>query len=388
MTAGDGALRPQARGLRVAVNTLSVTPDKVGIRTMLTRLVPALVRAGRGHRYRLICSGSNVELFEALGDEVERVVLPTRGRGPVARIWHDQCTVPRLVRHGADVLFTPSNVGSILVALPQVVAFQAGLALPSIRREASGGRRSPAHRFYYGPVMRCSHRRAALVTPISEYIARRLLADSGLDPGKVEPILLGTDPVEWCPASDGGYALVVGTLWPYKNVAAAIDALAIARPRLPEGFRLVVLGRDPDGRQMPELASRAAAAGVADAVELLGHVEGPRLDQFYREATVAVLPARLEGFGLPALEALARGAPVIASNRGALPEVVGDAGILVDPDRPDELAARLAEVANDRALRARLVAAGRERAARLSWDRTARSYVEVFERVAAGRRRS
>jgi glycosyltransferase involved in cell wall biosynthesis len=121
--------------------------------------------------------------------------------------------------------------------------------------------------------------------------------------------------------------------------------------------------------------------GVADRVDLLGGVYGEQLEDLYRAATVLVLPSRIEGFGLPALEAMVRGVPVIAANRTALPEVVAKAGLLIDPDDSADLAARIVELANDPSLRARLVSAGLRRADELSWERAADSYVRLFDRV-------
>lgn len=371
------------RALRVAVNTLSVTEDNEGIRTLLTGLVPALVRVAPEHRYRLICSRANVDLFRSVRDDVDCTVLPTARRRPLARIWHDQVTVPRLVRGGTDVLFTPSSVGSVLARVPQVVAVPAHLAVPSLRR-AIGARLSLPHRFYYGPVMRLSHRRAAAVTPISAYLSDQLVRETGLAPDAARPILLGVDPV--APAQgrdgDGRFALMVGTLWPYKNAVTAVDGFALARPDLGPDFRLVIAGRDPDGRQIPALAARARSKGVGESVDFLGRVDQADLDRLYRTATMVLMPSLAEGFGLPVLEAMACGVPVIAADTTALPEVVGDAGLLVDPDVPAELAQRIVDVATDHELGERLSVSGRRRANELSWDATARAYVEVFERVA------
>ena len=369
-------------GLRITVNTLSVTGANEGIRTLLTGLVPALVRVAPEHQYRLICSRANVSLFDHVDDDVDRLVLPTSRRRPWARIWHDQVTVPRLVAKDTDVLFTPSSVGSVLARVPQVVAVPAHLALPSVRREVPGARLSFVHRLYYGPIMRLSHSRAAAVTPISAYLSRQLVDEAGLAPTKSEPILLGVDPIRPGPRADARFALMVGTLWPYKNAFTAVDAFALASHDVEPGFRLVIAGRDPDGRQLRTLAERAGAMGVGDAVELLGQVDQSQLEHLYASATMVLMPSHAEGFGLPVLEAMARGVPVIASNRTALPEVVGDAGILVDPDRPADLAAKIVEVATDPALCERLAVAGRRRVASLSWDATASAYVKVFERVA------
>lgn len=374
------------RSLRITVNTLSVTAENEGIRTQLTGLLPALVRVGTRHTFRLICTRANVNLFAGLGDIVDWVVLPIPPRGPVARIWHDQFTVARLVRRETDVLFTPSSVGTILSPVPQVVAVQAHLALPSLRRDIPEARLSAAHRLYYGPVMRLSHRRAALITPISDYLAQGLVSETGVPAGRVTSILSGVDPVTnglGTSTAPNDYALFVGTLYPYKNAGLVIDALAHARDQLPSGFRLIVVGRDPDGRQIPSLAARARVAGVEERISLLGKVDADTLERLYRGATVLVLPSRAEGFGLPILEAMVRGIPVIAANRTALPEVVGEAGVLVDPDRPEDLAARLVALVRDPTYREQLRKAGRERAAELSWDNAAAAYVRAFERVAA-----
>lgn len=370
------------RPLRIAINTLSVTEENEGIRTMLTRLVPSLVRVGAHHRFRLIVSRANLELFRACGDDVDRVVLATSRRRPLARIWHDQVTVASLVREDTDVLFTPSSVGTVLTRVPQVVAVPAHLALPSLRAELSDAEWSRAHRLYYGVVMKLSHRRAAAVTPISEYLARQLVAEMGLAPRKARPILLGVDTVRPSTGSDARYALMVGTLWPYKNAAGAVEAFALAAPDLPADFRLVIAGRDPDGRQLPALAARATSLGVAGTVDLLGKVDQGKLDRLYANATVLLMPSRAEGFGLPVLEAMAHGVPVIAADRTALPEVVGDAGLLFDPDRPEELAARLVDVATNPVLSERLGVAGLRRASELSWDASAAAYVRLFEEVA------
>lgn len=368
--------------LRVAINTLSVTHHNEGIRTLLKGLVPALVRNGSHHRYRLICSRANAQLFSEVADAVDQTVLRTSRRRPLIRIWHDQVTVPRLVWQDTDVLFTPSSVGSLAARPAQVVAMPAHLALPSVRSAVPEAKLSLPHQLYYGPIMRVSHRLADAVTPISSYLAERLVSDTGLAPERVLPILCGIDTKQFdLQVAERSYALFVGTLYPYKNAIGSVDAFALARPFLPKHYRLLVVGRDPDGAQLPHLTARAHAMGVADSVDFLGSVTDDRLNELYLGASVVLLPSRCEGFGLPVLEAMARGVPVIASNRTSLPEVVADAGLLVDPDCPADLAHLLATVSTDAHLRASLRRAGRQRAEELSWDRAAISYVALFDRL-------
>jgi glycosyltransferase involved in cell wall biosynthesis len=381
--------------VRIAVNTLSVTDHNEGIRTMIVGLVGALVRNDPVNRYRLICSRANYGLFAALAESglVDATVLDEHRRRPLVRILRDQVTVPRLVRREADLLVTPSTVGSLFAPVPQVVIMVAHLALPSVRHDAGGERLSAWHRAYYGPLMRVSHRRADAVVAISDFLAQRLVADTRLPAGKVHAIPCGSDPVDARPRPvepDAGppapYLLFVSTLYPYKNADCLVRALAQARPRLAggrgDGLRAVIVGRDPDGRQIPGLRRLAAELGVADDVMLAGKVGDDELERLYAGASALVFPSRAEGFGFAALEAMARGIPVIAADRTSLPEVVAGAGLLFDPDRPETLADAIVRLVGDDGLRATLVEAGRARAAELSWNRAAAAFIDLFGRLA------
>jgi len=364
--------------VQITVNTLSVTDEDEGIRTMIRGLVAALVRHDDENSYRLVCSQANAALFEAVAGQVEMVIVPGTRRWPLLRIWHDQFTVPRLVRHGTDLLLTPSSVGSLVTPVPQVVMMVAHLALPSVRRELGGEPLSAAHRLYYGPVMQASHRRATAVVAISEFLADRLVAENGLCAAKVRAIPCGIDgPFDHSPRRDGGHVLFVSTLYPYKNPSLVVDAIAVARQR-GTSLRAVIAGRDPDGAQLPALQRRAAERGIEDLVAFPGKVSDEELERLYREAAVVAFPSRAEGFGFVPLEAMARGVPVVVADRTSLPEVVGDAGLLVEPDDAAGLADALLRVTSDPDLRRRLRTAGSRRAAELSWDRAAHSFLKLF----------
>jgi glycosyltransferase involved in cell wall biosynthesis len=167
-----------------------------------------------------------------------------------------------------------------------------------------------------------------------------------------------------------GYLLFFGTLEPRKNVGLLLDAygrLLATEPRPP---RLVLAGGTPP--EAAALLARVAAAPFAGHVEVRGYVAPERRWDLYAGALALVMPSHTEGFGIPALEAMTVGVPVIAADRGALPEVVGDAGMLIDPRDPVALAGCLRDVLSNRALRNRLRAAGWYRAGRFSWIESAR----------------
>ncbi|MGI8664197.1 MAG: glycosyltransferase family 4 protein [Acidimicrobiales bacterium] len=371
--------------LVVAINTLSVSDANEGIRTMLGRLIPAFAMLER-HRVLLVCSDRNTHLFEEIGGHVETVQVRLSSRVTLpARLFADQVTVPRLVRDRADVLVTPSSVGSLRSPIPQVVIVPGHLAVPSLRRAAGPKAMSTLHRLYYGPLLRLTLRRADAVAAISHHLAAALIDELGLDPLTTSAMPLGVDLPPHQPLSLAERApvvLFVGTLYPYKDASVAVRGFAGARQALPRATRLVIVGRDPDGGQADVLWKVAAAEGVTDAVEVLGAVDEPTLIDLYRRSRVLVLPSRCEGFGLPVLEAMAHGTPTVVADSSSLPEVVGATGAIFAPGDVDGLASKLVDVfANDEHW-IKLSRAARARAEVCTWTRSAEHLAAVVDRVA------
>jgi glycosyltransferase involved in cell wall biosynthesis len=174
------------------------------------------------------------------------------------------------------------------------------------------------------------------------------------------------------------YVLTVGTLEPRKNFPLLAQAMA----RVREHHRSVTLVRvgPPGWGDVPELSG----AGVRD----LGPVDDATLDALYRGAFACAMPSRYEGFGLPVLEAMARGCPVVASDTSSLPEVVGDAGILVAPDDLDSWVDTLVALLEDREREATLREAGLRRAAQFTWSRSARAHLSAYQAAVGSPARS
>ena len=229
---------------------------------------------------------------------------------------------------------------------------------------------------------------AQVITP-SAAARRQVLEAYPRSPGSVHAIHHGVDHELFGPGRGGGrdlaggpYVLFVGVIHPRKNVTA-IRAGVAALARAGHPHRLVIVGNPA--------ADSEAASYIRDAIaELPGLPDRVRLFQRLRASDVAALmasadafclPSLFEGFGLPALEAMACGAPVVVSNRGALPEVVGDAGLIVDPD-PETVSDAILRIVGDRDLAARLRAAGVARAAAFSWERTAAGWLDVLRSAA------
>jgi glycosyltransferase involved in cell wall biosynthesis len=172
----------------------------------------------------------------------------------------------------------------------------------------------------------------------------------------------------WAPRVDephDGVILFFGTLEPRKNVGVLVDAYARLIAAHAAAPRLVLAGGTPPAAQ--PLMERIAQALLAGHVDVLGYVDPARRQDVYRKALVLVLPSHAEGFGIPALEAMTLGVPVIAANRGALPEVIGDAGRLIEPDDVEGLAQAIGSVLADRSVRDRMREAGWRQAQRFQW---------------------
>lgn len=197
-------------------------------------------------------------------------------------------------------------------------------------------------------------------------------------PYRVKTVYLGVD----TPETRDGYTpserfiLYVGTNRPHKNLPGLVQAYAKARPALP----LVIAGA-MDCRY-PEAQRQAEALGLTGRVHFLGHVREDRLEQLYRSASLFVFPSLAEGFGLPALEAMAYGVPVVTSDRPAINEVVGEAAIRVDPLDTEALAGAIVRVLDDPELAHHLSRAGIDRATLFPWSRTAEGCLRLYREVA------
>jgi alpha-1,3-rhamnosyl/mannosyltransferase len=179
----------------------------------------------------------------------------------------------------------------------------------------------------------------------------------------------------------GRYILTVGTIEPRKNILHALEAFARIPASIRERYPLVVAGAR--GWRAADIKSRLRRLADAGQIRFLGHVAEATLPCLYAGAAAFVFPSLYEGFGLPLLEAMASGVPVIASNRASVPEVMGDAGQSLDPDSPEDTAAKITALLEDPATRAAMAQRGIERAAGFTWQACAAVTRNVYATVAA-----
>ncbi|MCL4504766.1 MAG: glycosyltransferase family 4 protein [Chloroflexi bacterium] len=247
------------------------------------------------------------------------------------------------------------------------------------------------HRQYARMTLPRMAKQAMLLIADSTATKRDIVDQLGVPDQKVRVIPLGVDHQRFRPIDavlarrqasqflpfDAPYILSVGTLEPRKNLAVLLHAFALLQS---SDLHLVLAGGTGWGDN--PFAGALQQAGVLDRVHITGYVPDDLLPSLYAAAECFVYPSLYEGFGLPVLEAMACGAPVITSNTSSLPEVAGDAAILVDPTDSAQLAMKLRELTGDANMRSRLSKLGPAQAAGFTWERTARETYEVYRSIA------
>lgn len=307
---------------------------------------------------------------------------------PLRYTWTHVRLSLEMLRAAPDVLFVPAH------ALPLIPAPRSVVTIHDLGFRYHPDAHTRGQRLYHRLFTALSVRRATQIIAISEATRRDLQRFYHLPDEKIAVVYHGVDrrfhPID-DPATIAAalqrygiqppYLLFVSTIQPRKNVARLIDAFALARQQAaaPE-VTLVLAGKR--GWLTAEIERRAAERGIADRVRFIGYVADADLPALLNGALAYVLPSLYEGFGMTILEAQACGTPVLASNVAALPEVVGEAGLLVDPYRVASIADGLTRLLSDAQLRADLRRRGLAHAAGWTWERAAQQTLAVLQRAA------
>ncbi|HEY7509307.1 MAG TPA: glycosyltransferase family 1 protein [Vicinamibacteria bacterium] len=394
MSLAPAAAAPAAR-LRVGIDVSGAVAPDTGIGRHTVELVRALQRT---------CADLDLVLFL---NRFPRLRPSDRSLGPVvnprwpARVllgaWRrlewppvDAFTGPVDVFHTSDWTHPPQRAGKTVVPVHDLGAL--------------------VHPEWYAPEVAAIHaeknrlaaERATAIVAVSAFTRSEILRVVGVAPERVHvvPAGVGADfaaPPEAAVAAarrraglTGPYLLYVGTRERRKNLGGLLDVFAViarARPALDlavVGMRPWAEARGIHGSEHwsgPEIEEKVARLGLSERVRFVGQVPRADLPALYAGAAAFVFPSYYEGFGLPLLEAMACGTPVVTSNRAAMPEVVGDAAVQVDPDRHREFAEAVLAVLADRHRHEDLRARGLRRAAHFTWDASARAQRDVYRAI-------
>jgi glycosyltransferase involved in cell wall biosynthesis len=372
-------------GVYFGIDSHNAEREGEGNSTYTRGLISALVAAGGDARFALFVGNPEHAFYRALSSRGRARVVRVAQAAGLARLgWalgraasrervdvlHTQYAAP--LGYRGPLVITVHDLGFLHVPESFPLALRLGLRALVPRSMA----------------------RAARIITASEFARRDIVARYPVRPEKIVAIPLAADPrfrplrpAESAPvlARYGlrpGFLFSLGRLNRRKN----LERLLLAYGRLRRGGAPdapLVIGGKPD-YGVGEVLRRAKRSGDVSTVRFVGLIPDADLPAFYSAAGCFVYPSLFEGFGLPLLEAMACGTPVVTSDRTALPELVGDAGLLIDPESVDALAAAIARVLGDAALARDLGARGLERSRRYAWDETARRTLEVYQDAASG----
>lgn len=315
---------------------------------------------------------------QRLGTRLRCVRPPFPLKGAAGHLW-EQTVLPASV--GGRLLWSPNNTGPI--ACRHHVCTIHDL-IPLEHPEWFNAKFSALYRW----LMPRLARRLEHVVAVSKFTSERIQELLGIPASRITVVMNGVDesykprsgdemrPVlERLGLGSFRYFLYVGSLEPRKNLRGLMQAWRLALPSLDEDIHLVVAGAT--GRA--KVFSECVLGDIPPRVHFTSYISEPELPVLYAGAMAAIYPSLYEGFGLPVLEAMACGVPTITSNTTSLPEVAGDAALMVDPQRVDAIADAICRVAGGEELRRRMRERGLRQAARFSWDRCAGETWRVLE---------
>jgi glycosyltransferase involved in cell wall biosynthesis len=346
-------------------------------------LIQSLLRAGCTHGFRLYTPTPLPADWMSRENEaaVEQRVIP------LPRLWTHLGLAWEVIRRAPDVLFIPAHVMPLVCPVPTVVTVHdlGYLHHPETHR--------PSDRWYLDWTTRRHARMAAHVIADSHATCQDLIQHYGGNPGRISVVYPGRDEA-LARVEDAGiiaaarqrygirgrYLLYLGTLQPRKNLARLVEAFA--RLQLADNdLQLVLAGKK--GWLYEDLFVRVRRLGLDGRVVFAGYVADGDKAALLSGATALVYPSLYEGFGLPILEAMACGVPVLTSNVSSLPEVAGEAALLVDPLNVEAMAAGLSRLVADAGLRRALVERGHAQVRQFSWAGAAEEVLKVLETVRA-----
>jgi glycosyltransferase involved in cell wall biosynthesis len=350
-----------------------------GIGTYTKELLAGICQSPDGFEVQAITRQRDAKLVAQWCPRVKVVNMPTYTLG-------EQLAVPWAAK-GCDLLHIPHYNAPLLHRGPLLVSI-----LDLIHITDPVYSRSLRSWVYARPMLNLVARKAEHIVTLSEYSKAQIVEHLGVTPSKVTAIYCGVNGKFRCVDRKEAYAAVsdtlrirepyllfVGSLKPHKNIFTLLQAFALLRKRHDIRQRLLIVGDDAHWKSL--LLEECSRLGIHDTTTFVPYVSQELLPKVYAAADLLVMPSTIEGFGLPVLEAMASGTPVVCSRAASLPEVAGDAALYFDPTSAEELAEKMEELLNSGELQESLRAKGLERAKQFTWEKSTRKHVELYQRM-------
>jgi len=371
--------------LRIGINALYLLPGKVGgSETYVRNLVAWLPRVSPGDRFVIFVNRESAGVFEAISPDVEVVNCALNATSRPARILWEQFVLPFQVRkHSIDVLFSAGMTAPFICPVPSFVMIY---DLQHVNLPENFTR---SQLFFLRTIIYRSARSARGVLTLSEKSKSDIVHHYSIFPERVFVTHLASDAEAFHTQSAADVAairkkyklperfiLYIASSLPHKNYVRLLEAFTMVKKK-DAGIKLVLIGAREIGHG--EVAERIERLGIKDDVVFSGWLPFEDIPLIYAASELFVFPSLHEGFGIPVLEAMATGVPVVCSGIAPLTEVAADAALLVDPLDSGAMADGMLRLLGDEVLRKRLVSRGLERAAEFSWEKTARETIEAIK---------
>ncbi len=371
--------------MRIGIDATSLPPQPVGAGNYIIHLIRSFSSLQLEHELVVFAHQSGHDLLD-IPDKRALHWVVVSDKSPAQRLLWEQIALPVLVRRaGIDLLHSLHYTRPVALPCASVVTFHdmTFFLYPQLHTRSK--------RFFFPIAIRMSARKADALIAISESTRQDTIRLLGVLPQKIISTPLGVTE-DFRPVSDSmireevrqkyklpeDYILYVGLVEPRKNLPLLIKSFKALVERGVH-HQLVIVGRF--GWMYKEVLQQIEALGVKEKVQFTGYVPSQDLPMVYNLASVFVYPTLYEGFGLPALEAMACGTPVITSAISSLPEIVGDAGLLVPPGDEQALSDAIFETLSNQTLQKQLATKGIQRASLFTWERTAQETLRVYESV-------
>jgi glycosyltransferase involved in cell wall biosynthesis len=371
--------------MRIGIDATALPPQPVGAGNYIIQLIRALAKADINAQLVIFAQKKSPALIDLpVESSIEWRIV--KDMSPGSRMIWEQSRLPALVHNtNLDLLHSLHYTRPLRLSCASVVTFHdmTFFLFPQLHTRA--------RRLFFPTAMRTSARQADAIITVSESTRQDAIRLLSIDPGKVFTTQLGVDPT-FRPINDIGemddvaakydlhenFILYLGTIEPRKNLPVLIRAF---RQLVDSGskHKLVLVGKY--GWMYKEVLDLVDDLDLENMVRFTGYIPQEELPLVYNLASLFVYPTKYEGFGLPALEAMACGVPVITTKIASLPEIVGDAGILIPSNNIEELFNAMSRVLEDQALREKLTSDGQLRAKKFSWERTAQLTWQVYQQV-------
>lgn len=361
--------------MRIGINLMGVPAKRTGIHRYSRCLMRALLESDEESEY-FVFGGPHI-LHEIDGrGRLTKVACGSKAR--VGRRLKEQTVLPMYAgRWELDLIHSVNNVSPVLAGARSVVTVH-DITFRKFPRERFKREKT----LYYKVLVPLALRRADKIISVSNNTAKDIASAYFIPKNRIRCVYNGVDDSFGKDSErtfDLPYILFVGSVEPVKNLLRVIEAYGSISSRLPSEHILVVAG--PEDWGSSGAAELAHSLGIEKNVVFTGEVSDKEIQGLYKHADLFVFPSLYEGFGLPVLEAMTCGTPVITSNTSSLPEVAGDAAVLIDPCDVEKIAGAMLRVLKDGDLRRELSLKGKERAKSFTWDRCARETLKVYKEV-------